>query len=194
MSVLTKPLVVLVGPPGAGKTTVAGILAARLQVDVRDTDADIVESEGSDVADIFVDRGEPAFRELETRAVQRALDEHAGVLALGGGAVLHDDTRKALHGHRVVFLDVGLSQAASRVGLNSSRPLLLGNVRSQVKALLDARRPVYVGVATHVVLTDGLAPEQVAERIIELLDAGATGAGEDVRPTHETEPTDGEHP
>ena len=102
-------------------------------------------------------------------AVRDALAEHRGVLALGGGAVVREETRAALDGHVVVFLDVGLADAAARVGLGSSRPLLLGNVRSQMKTLLDARRPVYESVATHVVLTDGRTPDDVAEEILSLL-------------------------
>ena len=133
------PRVVLVGPMGAGKSTVAAILAERWGVSVRDTDADIEATEGREISEIFVDDGEAHFRELERAAVAKALAEHDGVLALGGGAVLDPGTREALAGHEVVFLNVGLSDAVKRVGLGVGRPLLLGNVRSRVKALLDER-------------------------------------------------------
>ncbi|MGI8954346.1 MAG: shikimate kinase [Nocardioidaceae bacterium] len=169
-----RPLVVLVGPPGAGKTTVAALLAERLGTDVRDTDADVEAAVGATIADYFVDAGEPAFRVEEAAAVRTALAEHLGVLALGGGAVLDARTRADLAGHTVVFLDVGIAEAASRVGLNTARPLLLGNVRSQMKALMDARRPVYEAVASHVVLTDGLTPAEAAEHVMRVLGMSPT--------------------
>ena len=164
-----RPVVVLVGPPGAGKSTVAALLSDALGVPSRDTDADVEALTGTTIADLFVTEGEERFRLLEAQAVRDALAEHSGVLALGGGAVVREETRAALDGHVVVFLDVGLADAAARVGLGSSRPLLLGNVRSQMKTLLDARRPVYESVATHVVLTDGRTPDDVAEEILSLL-------------------------
>ena len=161
---------VLVGPMGAGKTTVATLLAEAWGVAARDTDADVEAAEGRTISDIFVDSGEARFRELESVAVRDALAEHHGVLALGGGAVLDPGTRDLLRGHPVVFLRVGLSDAVKRVGLGSARPLLLGNVRGRVKALLDERTPVYEQVATHAVDTDGRTPEDVAREILELLD------------------------
>jgi shikimate kinase len=164
-----SPLVVLVGPPGAGKSTVGALLAQRLGVDLRDTDADVEASTGTTIAELFVDHGEAHFRALERQAVAAALDEHAGVLSLGGGAVLDPDTRKALRGHRVVFLDVGLADAVRRVGLGVSRPLLLGNVRSRLKALLDERRPAYEAVAWLTVDTDGRTPEELVDDIAEAL-------------------------
>lgn len=163
------PRVVLVGPMGAGKTTVAGLLGAAWDVPVRDTDADIVASSGREISDIFVESGEDVFRELEAAAVTTALAEHHGVLALGGGAVTRAATREELADVTVVFLRVGLSDAVKRVGLGVGRPLLLGNVRSRIKALLDERTPIYESVATHVVETDGRTPDEVAAEIQELL-------------------------
>jgi shikimate kinase len=161
-----RPRVVLVGPMGAGKSTVAGLLAEAWGLAARDTDEDIEAAEGRPISEIFVDEGEAYFRALEREAVATALAEHDGVLALGGGAVLDEGTRAALAGHRVVFLSVGLSEAVRRVGLGSSRPLLLGNVRGRIKALLDERTPVYESVATEIVDTDGRAPAEVAEEIL----------------------------
>lgn len=166
---MTGPRVVLVGPMGAGKSTVAALLGSAWDLPVRDTDADIEAAEGRSISDIFVDDGEQHFRKLEAAAVAEALAEHEGVLALGGGAVLDPGTRERLAGLPVVFLRVGLSEAVKRVGLGAGRPLLLGNVRARIKALLDERTPVYESVATYVVDTDGRTPEDVAAEIRELL-------------------------
>jgi shikimate kinase len=164
-----SPVVVIVGPPGAGKTTVAEELASRLGVAVRDTDADIEAAAGASVSDLFVDHGEAHFRALEEDAVARALEEHDGVLAVGGGAVLSERTRERLGAQRVLFLDVGLTAAVRRVGLGSGRPLLLGNVRAQLKQLMEARGPLYREVADLTIDTDDLEPVQVAERALNWL-------------------------
>ena len=165
---MTSPRVVLVGPMGAGKTTVARILAERWGVPVRDTDADVEATAGKAVQEIFVDDGEAAFRALERDAVATALAEHPGVLSLGGGAVLDESTRERLRGHTVVFLKVGLAAAVKRVGLGESRPVLnqaVGGVRTRIKALLDERTPIYESVATITVDTDGHTPQDVAAEI-----------------------------
>lgn len=159
----------LVGAPGAGKTTVGQLLAARLRVPFRDTDADVEQTAGKPISDIFVDDGEQAFRALEGAAVARALQEHDGVLSVGGGAVLAEPTRRALAGHRVVHLQVGLSAASSRVGLSRDRPVLALNPRAQLRALLAARLPLYLEVATAAVDTDGRTPEQVAQDVQSFL-------------------------
>jgi shikimate kinase len=161
--------VVLVGPMGSGKTTVGALLAEAWGVSLRDTDADVEALEGRSISDIFVDSGEDHFRDLELAAVARAVAEHDGVLALGGGAVLRPETRELLAGLPVVFLRVGLSEAVKRVGLGVGRPLLLGNVRARIKALLDERTPVYESVATHVVDTDGRTPDEVAAEVQRVL-------------------------
>jgi shikimate kinase len=168
-----RPAAVLVGVMGAGKTTVGGLLAARLGVPFRDVDHDIVAAAGRPIADIFIDDGEDAFRALEVAAVATALVEHTGVLALGGGAVLSPLTRQRLHGHRVVHLEVGLSDAVARVGLGTDRPVLALNPRATLRHLLAERRPLYREVATVTVTTDGRTPDEVtaevAERLAEVL-------------------------
>ena len=166
-----SPRVVLVGPMGAGKSTVGALLAEAWGTSARDTDTDVEAVAGKTVSEIFLDDGEAAFRALEKDAVAQALTDHDGVLSLGGGAVLDEQTRGLLEGQRVVFLKVGLSEAVKRVGLGTSRPLLLGNVRARIKALLDERTPVYESVATETVDTDGLTPEQVAEEILRKVPA-----------------------
>ncbi|WP_436762401.1 shikimate kinase [Streptosporangium sp. V21-05] len=162
-----SPRAVLIGPPGSGKSTVGQLLAARLGVAFRDTDADVERTAGKPVSDVFIEDGEELFRELEADAVRRALAEHDGVLSLGGGAILAEATRELLAGQPVVYLEVGLSNAVQRVGLASARPLLVLNPRSQLKKLMDARRPVYEGLATIVVKTDERDPGQIVDEIVE---------------------------
>ncbi|MFF5109332.1 shikimate kinase [Streptosporangium sp. NPDC000509] len=162
-----SPRAVLIGPPGSGKSTVGQLLAERLGVAFRDTDTDVEQVAGKPVSDIFVEDGEEVFRELEADAVRRALAEHEGVLSLGGGAILAEATRALLAGQPVVYLEVGLSNAVQRVGLGSARPLLVLNPRSQLKKLMDARRPVYEELATIVVATDEREPGQIVDQIVE---------------------------
>jgi shikimate kinase len=163
------PVLVLVGPPAAGKSTVGTLLAERLGTTFRDTDADIVARTGREIADIFVTDGEPAFRALERAAVRTALAEHDGVLCLGGGSVLAAETRELLAGHPVVFLAVDVPAAARRIGMNRDRPLLLGNPRQQLRALLDARLPLYREVAAATVDTDERTPDEVADAVLAAL-------------------------
>jgi shikimate kinase len=165
--VSTVPVVVLVGPMGAGKSTVGQLLAERLGVGYRDTDEDIVSEQGRTIAEIFVDEGEPAFRALEKQAVLRALAEHEGVLALGGGAILDEGTRAALAGLTVVYLSMDVEEAVRRTGLNAARPLLAVNPRRQWRELMEARRHLYEEVATVVVATDARTPEEVTQALLE---------------------------
>ncbi|MEW2129924.1 3-dehydroquinate synthase [Streptomyces sp. NPDC005435] len=164
------PVVVLVGPMGVGKSTVGRLLAERLGAAFRDTDDDIVTEQGREIADIFVDDGEEAFRALEKRAVATAVAGHAGVLALGGGAVLDADTRTLLAGQRVVYLSMDVEEAVRRTGLNAARPLLAVNPRKQWRELMEARRHLYEEVATAVVATDGRGPDEVAQAVLDALE------------------------
>jgi shikimate kinase len=162
------PVLVLVGPPGAGKTTVGALVAGRLGVAFRDTDDDVVALAGASVADIFVDHGEVAFRAWEELAVVTAMREHTGVLALGGGAVLSATTRGLLTGRRVAFLDVDAAEAARRVGLARDRPVLALNPRARLRTLLAERRPLYEEVSALTVSTAGRDPDAVAEELLRL--------------------------
>ena len=165
------PCVVLIGPPGSGKTTVGRALAALLGVELRDTDQAIEAQQGQLISDIFIDGGEPRFRELERAEVASSLASHAGVLSLGGGAVMDPETSAALAGHTVVFLDVGIADAAKRVGFDRSRPLLAVHPRAQWMRLMDARRPTYERLATFSVQTAGRTPQDIAAEIAQRLGA-----------------------
>ncbi|AOS63098.1 shikimate kinase [Actinoalloteichus hymeniacidonis] len=173
--------IVLVGPPGAGKSTTGRLLAGRLGLGFLDVDDEIERQAGRTVAEIFTGQGEDVFRKWERDTVRRSLVEHRGVLALGGGAVLADETRSLLREHTVVFLNVGMAEGVRRTGLSSNRPLLAGiNPRATFKALLDARLPLYREVASLEVITDRQSADEVAVAVLtELaaLDSGDAASG-----------------
>ncbi|RMI38096.1 shikimate kinase [Streptomyces triticirhizae] len=167
---MSTPAVILVGPPGSGKTTVGAVIAGRLGVELRDTDADVERAAGKPIPEIFLEDGEPRFRAWEAEAVRRAVAEHTGVLALGGGAVLDPATRALLLGLPVVFLDVALAEAVRRVGLDVPRPLLAVNPRQRWRTLMEERRPWYTEVARAVVPTADRTPDEVATAVLDALE------------------------
>jgi shikimate kinase len=169
MSEGMRPVCVLVGDPGAGKSTVGALVAERLGRVFRDSDELIVDQVGKPISDIFIDDGEPAFRAIEAATIATALGSFDGVLALGGGAVLDPSTRALLKDQDVVYLTVEVGDAIKRIGLNQSRPLLAVNPRATLRHLLDQRRPLYEEVATHTITTDDLDAEQVADAVLAAL-------------------------
>ena len=155
-------MVILIGPPGAGKSTVGPLLAARLGVGFLETDEQVEATAGKPVGDIFIEDGEAAFRALEREAVARAVAGHDGVLGLGGGAVLDPGTQRLLAGLPVVYLATGFAAAAKRVGMDRPRPLLIGNPRARLRELLEQRLPIYEKLARITVTTDGRASDEIA--------------------------------
>lgn len=164
-----RPLAVLIGPPGAGKSTIGRRLARALGVDWHDTDAAIEADAGASIADLFVDHGEAHFRALERAEVARALAEVEGVVTLGGGAPMDPATQDLLAGHVVVFLDVSIADAARRIGFDGSRPLLAVNPRASWTAMMNERRPTYQRLATHRVDTAGRKPAAIVDEVVTLL-------------------------
>lgn len=165
------PRVILIGPPGAGKSSVGKSLAKLLQEEFVDTDVVISARENKSISEIFIDQGEPYFRKVEEEVLRDVLKNHSGVLSLGGGAPLSPSSQSAIKesGSSVIFLDVSLAAAAPRVGFNRDRPLLLGNPRAQWQELMNTRRPIYESLAQHQVVTDKLSPTQAANAIVTLL-------------------------
>lgn len=162
--------IVLIGPPGAGKTTVGKALSKRLNLKFVDTDYLIEQKDGRKIAEIFLESGEEAFRALEKQVVLDSLDETDAVISLGGGAVLDLDVQAKLRlQEKVIFLDVSISNAAPRVGFNRERPLLLGNPRQQWLGLMEKRRPIYESLATFTVNTDNRKAQEIAESLVETI-------------------------
>nr|WP_227658985.1 MULTISPECIES: shikimate kinase [unclassified Corynebacterium] len=161
----------MVGPPGAGKSTVARRLGNALNLPVVDTDDLIARECGKPCGQVFADLGESAFREVEARHVAMAL-HHGGVVSLGGGAVTRPETREALREHVVVWVDVSVHEGVRRTQAEGTRPVLQAeDPVTRYRDLLAQREPWYKEVATHRVRTDGRTPAQVVSLILAILDA-----------------------
>ena len=170
-----NPPVVLVGPMAVGKSAVGRMLAERIGARFIDTDRVIVERHGS-IAGIFARQGEGAFRAIEADVVRAALAEDA-VVSLGGGAVLHPQTRDLLQEATVVFLDTDLATVLPRLGADSGRPLRAGRPAERWQELYDERRPVYAALATAVVDTRDLSVRAVTAAVLRALPALDNGDG-----------------
>lgn len=169
---MARAIAVLIGSPGSGKSTVGEALARRLDADLLCTDTEIERRAGKPISDIFVQDGEEHFRALEREVVAEGLRSWEGVVAVGGGAVLNEDTRKELADHHVVYLQVEFGEAAKRVGMDVARPLLSGNPRTQLRKLLNERLPVYEGLASVTVPTTEYHPEEIVDAIVDSLPTG----------------------
>ncbi|MET9711373.1 shikimate kinase [Nocardiopsis alba] len=162
----------LIGSPGSGKSTVGEALARRLGTDLLCTDTEIERRAGKPIGDIFIEDGEEGFRALEREVVAEGLRSWEGVIAVGGGAILDEDTRKDLADHHVVYLQVEFGEAAKRVGMDVARPLLAGNPRTRLRKLLNERLPIYEALASVTVPTTEYHPEEIVDSIVESLPTG----------------------
>lgn len=165
---MTKKIV-LIGPPGAGKTSIGKALSKELELAFIDSDAEIERISGKTISEIFVDQGEEVFRKTEVETVTRILAEFEGVVALGGGAPINPEIQKVLLNseYPVIFIDVSISQAANRIGFNKDRPLLMINPRQQWLHLMSERRPIYEKLATITVSSDNSKLAEVAKTITD---------------------------
>ena len=162
--------IILIGPPGSGKSTLGKALSRKLNLPFTDTDDLIELRTGTSISQIFIDKGEPWFRDLEKEILKEELAKLDGVLSLGGGAPLSDSAQEMLReiNGAIIYLDVSLATAAPRVGFNRDRPLLLNNPRGAWQELMDKRRPIYEALATHIVKVDERAPKDIVDEIVRL--------------------------
>jgi shikimate kinase len=162
------PRIILIGPMGSGKSTVAAAISQRLSLPHRDTDEIVVGESSRSISEIFLEDGEDAFRALEKIALRIALLEDETVLSLGGGACMNKDSESALRasGSFIVYLKISLSEVSSRVGFNRDRPLLLGSPRAQWQTLMNKRAPIYESLSSYTVDVDGKSAETIVDEIL----------------------------
>lgn len=165
--------IVLIGPPGAGKSSIGKALAKELNLNFIDSDSEIEKISHKKISEIFIEDGEPAFRLLEVDVVRKVLSDFEGVISLGGGAPINAEIQEVLQDadYPVVFIDVSIAQAATRIGFNKDRPLLLVNPRQQWISLMNDRRPIYEKLASQTISSDNQKPHEVAKQISDKLKA-----------------------
>ncbi|NLE81000.1 MAG: shikimate kinase [Rhodococcus sp.] len=164
------PTAVLIGPPGAGKSTIGRRLAQALDLPLFDTDSAIEQESGRAIKEIFEHDGEPVFRAMEEEVVARAIANETGIVSLGGGAILSSRTRALLRGHTVIYLEISVGEGLKRTGNNTSRPLLTGaDPRAKYQELMRRRRPLYRSVSTIRIRTDGRSPSRVVQQLVSKL-------------------------
>jgi shikimate kinase len=163
---VTGPALILVGPPGSGKSTVGRLAAENLGLRFRDFDDDLEQAHGLPAGELVVQLGREKFQESERELLEALLPEFDGVLALGGGTPTAPGVPDLLERYHVVFLDVDLDHLLRREGLVPLHPWLLPNPRAHLKELLTTRRPIYTSVAAATVPTSERTPEEVLADVL----------------------------
>lgn len=174
-----SPRVVLIGPPGAGKTTIGRRLAHALNTSLVDTDDLIEEATGRTCGEAFTELGEEGFRKLEAVVVEEALG-HCGVVSLGGGAVTTPSNRELLAEHSVVWVDMSVAEGVRRTLAENTRPVLAAaDPEARYRQLLEERMPLYREVAGYRARTDGRTPRQVVADVLNYLETHSDTPGKD---------------
>lgn len=174
-------IIVLVGPMGSGKSTVARIIGKKLGWRVCDLDLLITEKTGMTIPEIFARKGEAYFRRLERELLDEVLCGKELVVATGGGAVLDPENRRVMKERGIVFyLRAEVKELCRRLRTGQGRPLLAGGEPEKILARLAEEREAFYREAQVTVNTKGLTPEAVAERVIAAVSnvvAGENAAG-----------------
>lgn len=166
---VSGPVLILIGPPGSGKSTVGRLVAEKLGVAFRDFDDDLQDECGLPAGELVVKLGREGFSEVESRLINGVLAGHSGVLALGGGTPLNPAIQEQLKPFHVVFLDVELDELLRREGLVPLHPWLLPNPRAHLRQLLAERRPIYETVSSIVVPTTRRAVTDIVSEVVSSL-------------------------
>ena len=161
----------LVGPMGAGKSTIGKLLAAQLGLPFADSDKVLEERTGADIPWIFDVEGESGFRKREHAILRDLCSGEPQVIATGGGIVLLPENRQLLVAHGlVVYLCASLDQLVERTSKNSNRPLLqVADPRAKLLEILEQREPLYREVADIICDTDNCTPKQAAQLVADQL-------------------------
>ncbi|AXQ14397.1 MULTISPECIES: shikimate kinase AroK [Shewanella] len=166
-----KRNIFLVGPMGAGKSTIGRHLAQMLHLEFHDSDQEIENRTGADIAWVFDVEGEEGFRRREAQVISDLTEKQGIVLATGGGSVQSKDIRNFLSARGiVVYLETTIDKQVARTQRDKRRPLLqVDNPREVLEALADVRNPLYEEIADVIVKTDEQSAKVVANQIIEQL-------------------------
>ena len=163
--------VFLVGPMGAGKSTIGKYLAQQLKLQFADTDTEIESRTGADIPWIFDVEGEEGFRDREQQVVEELTQWDNTVLATGGGVVIRSENRRALGGRGfVIYLHATVEEQVRRTQRDRRRPLLSsGDPETVLRNLMTERDALYREIADHIIDTDGCSPRTVARKLIREL-------------------------